>query len=236
MDEIYGLHNMPDYPFGTVHTRKGGFCCSEDDFRIDIRGRGAHAASPHLAADPMIIAAETVMALQTIVSRSVDPTKMAVLSCTELHTDGACNTLPGSASILGDARCYDPEIQTLMEARMRSICEHVCAMNGASCDVQYIHAFSPTVNTPACTEAAVQAASEVFGAENVDGDCPPDTGAEDFGRFLQEIPGCFVFLGSGVQRDGPLISTHSVYFDYNDDLLEPGAAYFARLIRDRLPR
>ena len=235
MDEIYGLHNMPDFLFGTVHTRRGGFCSSEDDFRIDIHGRGAHSASPHLAADPLLTAAEILLALQTIVSRSVDPTQTAVLSCTELHTDGAQNTLPTNAFLLGDARCYSPETRALIEARMRSICGNLAAMNGAACTVRYTHAFAPTVNWPECTDAAIRAASEVFGPEHVDGSCPPDTGAEDFGRFLEKIPGCFVFLGSRAREEDPICSTHSIYFDYNDDLLEPGAEYFAQLIRDRLP-
>lgn len=235
IDEIYGLHNMPDFPFGTVHTCKGGFCSSEDDFEIRIHGTGAHAASPQLSCDPLVTASELILALQTIVSRNVNPSETACISCTELHTDGAHNTLPGNVTIMGDTRSYSGETQTLIESRMRTLSEEICRMNRSTCEFRYSHEFAPCCNDPACTDYAVQAAKEVFGEDHVDGNCLPDTGAEDFGRFLEKIPGCFVFLGSTPPGQKEFFSTHSLYFDYNDELILPGAEYFARIVKNRLP-
>ena len=236
MNEIYGLHNMPSLPAGTIHTRVGGIMASEDNFTIAIHGQGGHASSPHLGVDPLVIAAQIILALQNIVSRNASPLHPIVISCTELHTDGAHNAIPSNVTITGDTRSTNPADQAMIERRMREICEGICTANGASCEFTYTHEFSPTVNWADCTQYAAEAARTVVGAEYVNVDCEPWMGSEDFGTFLTEIPGCFLFLGSGTTSDfSKQIPLHNACYDYNDELLLTGAEFFAELVRERLP-
>jgi hippurate hydrolase len=150
---------------GTIATRVGGIMASEDNFVIRIQGQGSHAARPHMSKDPLVIAAEIILTLQTIVSRNVDPNVPAVISCTELHTDGIRNAIPGHVEIKGDTRSYSPQVQALLEERMRTICEGICAMHGAQCEFSYTHEFAPTVNHEVCVDVAVNAAKNVVGEE-----------------------------------------------------------------------
>ena len=235
VDEMYGLHNMPQFPEGVIATKANGIMASEDNFTIKIHGRGGHASAPNLVKDPLVIAAEIILALQTIVSRNADPIDTAVVSCTEFENDGAHNAIPSNVVIRGDCRSFKPEVSALIEKRMKAICEHICAMNDAECEFIYTHEFAPTVNDPQCTAYAVEAAKAVVGAENVMDNCAPLMGSEDFGKFIEEVPGCFVFLGNRV--DGKeFIPLHNGRFDYNDNLLLIGAEFFAELVRQRLPK
>ncbi|MEJ8814609.1 M20 aminoacylase family protein [Variovorax ureilyticus] len=234
MDEIYGAHNIPGMPAGHFATRVGGIMASEDNFMIRITGRGGHAARPHMAVDPLVIGAEIVLALQTIVARSVDPRCSAVVSCTEFITDGIRNAIPTEVVIKGDTRSDAPQVQALLEKRMRELCEGICHAHGACCVVEYTHEFAPTVNWPQCVRVAVEAARTVAGAAQVDGDVAPMMISEDFGRFLQSIPGAFVFIGNG-DGDGPgAVPLHNARYDFNDSILPIGARYFAELARIRL--
>ena len=234
MDEIYGLHNMPSLAEGRIHTRAGGIMASEDNFIIKIKGKGSHASSPHLGTDPLVLASQIILGLQTIVSRNISPLKQAVISCTELHTDGVRNAIPSNVVILGDTRSFDPEVQKQIETRMRCISQSICEMNGAGCEFEYTHEFAPTINWEKSVKIASQAAKNLVGEEKVDDDCEPFTGSEDFGKFLEHIPGCFLFLGSGKNDIKDNIPLHNSLYDYNDDVLEIGAEFFAELIRLRL--
>ncbi len=236
MDEIYGAHNIPGLPAGHIATRVGGIMASEDNFEIRITGRGGHAARPQMAIDPLVIGAEIVLALQTIVARSVDPQQAAVLSCTEFITDGIRNAIPSEVLIKGDTRSYAPEVQALLETRMRRLCEGICQAHGARCEVRYTHEFAPTVNWPQCVPVAVQAAQAVVGAERVDAQAPPMMISEDFGRFLQTIPGAFVFIGNGAGDEAGAVPLHNAGYDFNDRILPVGARWFAELVRTRLPQ
>jgi amidohydrolase len=233
VDEIYGAHNMPGIPAGHIATRVGGIMGSEDNFVIHIKGRGTHAARPHMGIDPIVIAAEIVLALQTIVSRSLDPSVPAVISCTEVFTDGIRNAIPTNVTIKGDTRSYASEVQALLERRMREICEGVCRLHGAECTFEYTHEFVPTVNWEQCVSVAVAAATNIVGAERVNANIQPMMISEDFGAFLQMVPGAFVFIGNGDQGQGstPL---HNATYDFNDDVLSVGARYFAEIARVRL--
>ena len=235
MDEIYGAHNIPGLPAGHFATRAGGLMASEDNFVIRIAGRGGHAARPHMAIDPIVIGAEIVLALQTLVARSVDPRHAAVVSCTEFITDGIRNALPSRVVIKGDTRSYAPEVQALLERRMRELCEGICRAHGAQCEVDYTHEFAPTVNWPQCVDHAVRAARAVAGAGGVDAGTPPMMISEDFGRFLQAIPGAFVFIGNGDGEGPGSVPLHNARYDFNDEILPIGARYFAELARLRLP-
>jgi hippurate hydrolase len=229
MDEIYGVHSMPGIPAGRFATRPGGIMASEDNFVIRIHGRGAHAARPHMAIDPIVIGAEIVLALQTILARNVDPTEQAVVSVTEFITDGTRNAIPANVVIKGDTRSYSPSVQGLLQERMAAIVSGVCAAHGATSEFEYSFEFEPTYNAPICVATAVQAAASVAGAANVDGHCPPVLASEDFGAFLQVVPGNYMFLGSGLPGEPGGIPLHNPLFDFNDDLLLPGARYFAAI-------
>ncbi len=235
VDEIYGAHNIPGLPAGHIATRAGGIMASEDNFVIRIRGRGGHAARPHLAVDPLVVAAEIILALQTIVARSVDPAEPAVVSCTEIHSDGIRNALPTNVQIKGDTRSYSPQVQALLERRMREVCQGIAAAHGASCEVEYTHEFVPTVNWPKCTAVAVAAAQAVVGADRVEGNVAPMMISEDFGAFLQAVPGAFVFIGNGATGAPGGVPLHNAGYDFNDEILPVGARYFCELVRQRLP-
>lgn len=235
VDEIYGLHNAPFLPAGKIATRVGGMAASEDDFAFTITGKGGHASSPHEGNDPLASFAEIYLALQTIVSRNASPQRPVVVSCTEIETDGAHNAIPTHVTVRGDARTTTPQDQQLVETRMRDIVEGVCNMNHAGCEFSYSHEFFPVVNTEACVKTAVKAAQAVFGEGNVDGSCEPWMASEDFAAFLQHVPGCFLLLGSGRQATGN-VSLHQNIFDYNDDVLELGARFWAKLAQQRLAK
>ncbi|BCG02854.1 amidohydrolase (plasmid) [Paraburkholderia sp. PGU19] len=235
VDAIFGAHNMPGMRAGTFATRAGGIMASEDNFVIHVKGRGTHAARPHMGNDPIVIASQIVLALQTIVSRNLDPGLQAVVSCTEFMTDGLRNVIPSNVVIKGDTRSYSREVQTLLETRMREVSEGLCRAHGADCTFEYTHEFAPTVNSEQCVDVAVNAARNIAGAENVDGNVPPMMISEDFGAFLQAVPGNFIFIGNGDAAEKGGVPLHNATYDFNDDILLTGARYFAELARLELP-
>ena len=188
MEAVYGMHNMPGIPAGHFAVRKGAIMTSEDVFEITIQGRGGHASMPERTVDPIVVGAEVVLALQSIVSRSVSPRQWGVVSVTEMLTDGARNIIPSKVIIKGDCRALSKETQELIESRMRQIVEGLCSAYGAEGHVVYQNDFVPTVNSPAETEAAIAAAQQVAGAVAVDPDCPTCGASEDFARMLQKKP------------------------------------------------
>jgi hippurate hydrolase len=232
---IFGLHSMPGHPVGRISTRAGGLMAAEDNFAITVEGRGGHAARPQMVVDPIVVASGIVLALQTIVARNVDPADPVVLSCTEIITDGARNAIPGTAVIRGDTRSFAPEVQVLLERRIREISHGICAAHGATGTVTYTHEFEPTINDPAAVDLAVTAARLTVPADHVDSDAQPWTASEDFGAFLREVPGCFALLGNGDAAAGNDTPLHSPYYDFNDDALEIGVAYHVNLARTALP-
>ncbi len=234
VDAIFGAHNMPGLPAGTIATRPGPLMASEDNFVIRIAGKGAHAARPHMGVDPLVIGAEVVLALQTVVSRNVDPSLPAVVSCTEFITDGIRNATPSTVTIKGDTRSYTPDVQALLARRMRELCEGICQAHGAICSFEYTHEFAPTVNWNSCVDVALSAASRVVGAERVSGDIIPMMISEDFGAFLQVVPGAFVFIGNGDNDSPGSVPLHNPGYDFNDDILSTGAKYFAEVARQAL--
>ena len=230
-DEIYAAHNIPGLPAGHIATRAGAIMAAEDNFEIRIDGRGGHAARPHMAVDALVVGAEIVLALQTLVSRAVDPAQPAVVSCTSLSSDGIRNALASRVVIDGDTRSFAPSVQALLQRRMRELCDGIARAHGASASVDYRHVFAPTINDAACTAAAVAAARRV--SASVDADVAPMLISEDFGAMLQALPGAFVFIGNGDAPDtAPL---HNPRYDFNDAIVGVGARYFAELARMRLP-
>ena len=230
-EEIYGLHNMPGLPVGHVQTRVGPIMSAEDNFEIVLTGVGGHAARPHSGNEVLVAACATVMNLQTIVARRLSPTDIGVVSVTELHTDGIRNALPGHARILGDARSFRPEVSAEIEKQMRIIAAGTAQTYNVAAKVTYTREFVPLLNDAALVDEALAAARTAFGDDRVGLAAEPMTGSEDFARFLDHVPGCFLFTGNG-EASAPL---HNPTYDFNDAGLMPGALLHAAIVRRRLP-
>ena len=229
-DEIFGLHNMPGLPIGHFETRAGPVMSAEDNFEIVLRGLGGHAARPHSGNETLVAACALVTNLQTIVSRRLSPADIAVVSVTELITDGTRNALPGLARILGDARSFRPEVSAEIERQMRIIAEGTAAAYNVTAEVNYTREFVPLRNDAELVDAAFAAAKNVFEPDNIAVAREPMTASEDFARFLDHVPGCFVFLGNG-EASAPL---HNSSYDFNDDGLLFGANFHVAVVRQRL--
>lgn len=227
---VYGLHNKPEIPAGHFATRSGPMMGSEDLFEITIHGAGGHASMPHRLTDPVVVAAQIITSLQTIVSRSVPAAETAVVSVTEVITDGARNIVPSTVTIKGDCRAFSADVQGLVESRMRQIVEGTCVAAGATGTVSYTHEFIPLVNTPDEMAIAVSAAQMVAGEEAVNGSCDLIPASEDFAHLVAAVPGCYIDLGTGL----PETSLHSPTFTFNDDVLSVGASYWVELILSQL--
>lgn len=229
-EEAYGLHNWPGLPVGHFETRTGGFMGAEDNFEIRVQGVGGHASRPHEINDAIVAASAIVMNLQTIVSRQVDPSQLAVVSVTEFLTDGTRNAIAGAARILGDCRSFDPAVSERIEEVMRRVAGGVGAAHGCSVEVDYTREFVPVVNDAALTSHAVQAAQTVAAPENVNAEAAKIGGSEDFARLLAHVPGNFIMMGNGDSA-----ALHNASYDFNDAALPHGVKYFATLARQRLP-
>ncbi|MDK1373268.1 MULTISPECIES: M20 aminoacylase family protein [unclassified Sinorhizobium] len=230
-EEIYGLHNMPGLPVGHFETRAGAMMSAEDNFEIVLKGVGGHAARPHAGNEVLVAACALVTNLQTIVSRRLSPADIGVVSVTELISDGTRNALPGLARILGDARSFRPEVSAEIEKQMRVIAEGTALTHNVSAEVTYTREFVPLLNDAALVEEAFAAARTVFETDDVGTAREPMTGSEDFARFLEHVPGCFVFLGNG-HDSAPL---HNPTYDFNDAGLIHGTRFHAAIVRQRLP-
>jgi amidohydrolase len=229
-DEIFGLHNMPGLPVGHFETRVGPIMSAEDNFEIVLKGFGGHAARPHSGNETLVAACALVTSLQTIVSRRLSPADISVVSVTELMTDGTRNALPGLARILGDARSFRPEVSAEIERQMRIIAEGTAAAYNVTAEVNYSREFVPLRNDAELVDEAFAAARNVFEPGNIAVAREPMTGSEDFARFLDHVPGCFVFLGNG-EASAPL---HNSSYDFNDDGLLFGANFHVAMVRQRL--
>ncbi len=228
-DEIYGLHNAPGLPVGRFATRVGPFMAAEDNFLIRVRGAGGHASRPHECRDALVAACAIVMELQTVVSRSIDPSELAVVSVTELRSDGTRNAIAGYAEVDGDCRNFSPAVSERIEAAMRRVAVAVGRAHGCEVEMEYTRVFTPLINDAAATGHALAAARAVFGAAAVDGAAARVGGAEDFAWALAHAPGNFAFIGNG-----DTAVCHSPHYDFNDDALMHGVRYFVTLVRQRL--
>lgn len=230
-DEVHGLHNMPGLAIGQFQTRAGPFMSAEDNFEIVLKGVGGHAARPHSGNEVLVAACALVTSLQTIVSRRLSPADIAVVSVTELLTDGTRNVLPGTARILGDARSFRPEVSAEIERQMGIIAQGTAQSYNLSAELHYTREFVPLVNDETMVQEAFAAARTVFDDGNVSVAREPMTGSEDFARFLDHVPGCFAYVGNG-EDSAPL---HNPRYDFDDGGLIHGARYHAAIARRRLP-
>ena len=241
MESVFGMHNWPGMPVGSFAASAGPVMASSNEFRITIRGKGAHAALPHNGIDPVPVACQMVQAFQTIITRNKKPVDAGVISVTMIHTGEATNVVPDSCEIQGTVRTFTYEVLDLIERRMQEIAEHTCAAFGAGCEFEFRRNYPPTINHPAETAFAREVLADIVGAERVL-DQEPTMGAEDFAYMLQHRPGCYLFIanGDGDHRamghgDGPC-TLHNPNYDFNDDLIPLGATFWVRLAEQWLAR
>ncbi len=242
MDAVYGMHNWPGIPEGHFGVVAGPMMASSNEFRVSVRGKGAHAAQPHRGIDPVMVAVQIAQAWQTIVSREKNPLESAVLSITQIHAGSATNVIPDEAELVGTVRTFSYEVLDLIQRRMEEIATGVAVAFNASVDFNFKRNYPPLINHPEQTAFAVEAMRAVVGADRVDTQVEPTMGAEDFAFMLQEKPGCYVFLGNGDGAHragghglGPC-QLHNTSYDFNDNLLPIGASYWVRLVEMSLPK
>ncbi|MCR0998232.1 M20 aminoacylase family protein [Serratia rubidaea] len=223
-DAIFGMHNHPGYPAGTMMFRSGPFMAACDTITITLHGKGGHAARPHLAVDPLVAASSLVMALQTVVARNIDPTEAAVVTIGSLHAGHAANVIPQSATMELSVRSFNPQVREQLKQRISELAQQHAAGYGARAEVDILPGYPVLINHPQETEFARQVATELLGEQQVVAPFPAIAGSEDFAYYLQQRPGCFMRLGNG---DSAML--HNAAYDFNDANLTIGAAYWARL-------
>ncbi|MBQ0803235.1 MAG: amidohydrolase [Sulfitobacter litoralis] len=229
IDEVYGMHNMPDHPIGTFAIRSGALLAAADEFDITITGQGGHAAAPHEAIDTNLAAAHVVVALQSIAARNVDPIKNAVVSvCTMRSDTDSYNVLPQTVRLRGTVRTLDAGIRDLVQDRLQSVVSHTCAAYQCTADITYARGYPITVNAETNTSYAADVAENI--APGVDRDTPPIMAGEDFSYMLNQRPGAYIMLGNG---DGPTV--HHPMYNFNDDAIPAGCSWYAEMIETRLP-
>ncbi len=241
MEAIFAAHNWPDLPVGTFAVNAGPMMAAINEFRVRIRGRGGHAALPHLAVDPVPVAAQVTLALQTIVSRNVPAQDAAVVSVTNVHAGETLHVIPDDASVSGSVRTYSAAITDLIERRIREIASHFAVASGAEAEVEFVRSCPPTVNTPAEAALVRDVLRDMAGPDAVHAIAPPMT-AEDFASFLEVKRGAYFLIGNGTGSHraaghalGPC-TLHNTTYDFNDALIPIGATVWVRLVQAALPR
>ena len=234
MQAVFGMHNWPGAQVGRFAVSAGPVMASSNEFRILIKGKGGHAAMPHLGLDPVPVACQIVQAFQTIISRNKKPVDAGVISVTMIHAGEATNVIPDSCELQGTVRTFTLEVLDQIEQRMREVAEHTSAAFGVTCEFSFKRNYPPTINSAAEAEFARGVMASIVGPDKV-GEQEPTMGAEDFAFMLQAIPGayCFIHNGDGSHRSvghgGGPCTLHNPSYDFNDDLIPLGATYWVRL-------
>jgi len=239
-DAVYGMHNWPNLKVGEFGIVPGPMMGSSNEFDIVVRGKGAHAAMPHLGTDPVLVAVQIVNGLQAIITRVKKPVDTAVLSVTMIHAGDICNVIPESARIGGTVRTFSDAVTAQIETQMRSIAEGTAAAHGCEAAVEFHWNYPPTVNHAAEAEFAASVADDIVGRDNVRRDLEPTMGAEDFAFMLKARPGAYIFIGNGDGDHrlaghglGPCM-LHNPSYDFNDELIPLGATFWVRLVQKYL--
>lgn len=220
IDEVYGMHNKPGLPIGQFATRAGAVMASTDRIEIEIEGIGGHAARPQYSIDPVVVGAQIVTALQTIVSRTLDPLASAVVSITNFHAGSAFNVIPQKATLVGTARALDGKVRDRLEARIAELSTLIAQAHGATARVTYERGYPVTCNHAEQTAFAADTAAAITGNDQVDRDLAPMMGAEDFSYMLEQRPGALIFLGNGDSA-----GLHHPRYDFADAAIPYGIAY-----------
>jgi hippurate hydrolase len=242
MEAVFGMHNWPGMEAGSFGMTAGPIMASSSVFEITIEGKGSHAAMPHLGHDPVMTAAHLAQTFQTVVSRTVDPLDPVVLSVTQIHAGSADNVIPTSAVMRGTVRTFSTEVLDLVEKRMAEITELTGRAMNCATHFDFSRHYPPTINHPREAEFCAEVAADIVGAEHVNTAVRPSMGSEDFAFMLQEVPGCYVWIGNGMGEHrsaghglGPCM-LHNGSYDFNDELLPIGAAYWVELATRWLAR
>ncbi|MCK9515508.1 MAG: M20 aminoacylase family protein [Ottowia sp.] len=228
--EVYGMHNKPGLPVGEFTMAPGPIMGSVDLFEIEVEGIGGHAAQPEFARDPMPVMAALIQALQTIVSRNVDPIERAVVSVTTVHGGDAFNVIPPTVRLTGTVRTLNESVRDLIETRMGELTQGIAAAYGATGHLHYDRRYPVTINRAEQIGHAAAAAEAVVGADKVHRDMPPTMGGEDFSFMLNAVPGAYINIGNGASA-----GIHHPDYDFNDEAIGWGASYWMSLVRSRLP-
>ena len=235
MDRVFGLHNAPTDPLGTFNWRVGPTMAAVANLSITVRGKGAHGAQPHAGVDPIVVSGAIVSALQSVVARNVRPTESAVLTIAEIKGGNAFNVIPSEVTMRGTARWYDPAVGDLLEENFTRIVRATAEAYGAEAESTFARTYPALVNEEESTTLARRAAEAVVGGDRVRPMDHPTMGAEDFSFMLNERPGSYIMLGAAKEEgDNPLV--HHPAYDFNDAILTTGAAYWATLTEQLLPR
>ncbi len=230
VQEVYGMHNKPNLPLGEFAVCAGPIMGSVDEIRITIEGVGGHAAFPHNTTDPLMATSALIQAVQSIVSRNLDPLKSAVISITTIHGGDAFNVIPQAITMTGTVRTLDEEVRALVERRLAKAVSHIAEAFEAKGTLDYIRMYPVTVNDVEGAARAGDAAAEVAGEDRVNREWDPAMGGEDFSFMLNERPGAMVFVGNG-----PSAGLHHPEYDFNDEAIAWGCSYWTTLVRRRLP-
>jgi hippurate hydrolase len=229
IQEVYGMHNYPGIPLGQFAIRPGPMMASADHIEIAIEGRGGHAARPHFAVDTILVGAQIINQLQSIVARNVDPLESAVVSICMFQAGHTDNVIPQHAKLRGTARALTPEVRKLLQQRVGEVVEGTAKLYGATAKITYVNGYPVTVNHERQTAFAADVAREIAGQDKVDTNVAPVMGAEDFSFMLNERPGAFIFVGNGDSA-----GLHHQAYDFNDETIPVGTSYWVRLAETAL--
>jgi hippurate hydrolase len=229
-DAVFAMHNMPGIPTGHFVFRDGAAMASSDYVTVRVHGTGGHGAMPHRAADPLVAASSIVMALQTIVSRNVDPLDTAVVTVGALHAGQANNVIPALATLELSVRSLNPEVRRLLEQRIKALVAAQAESFGVSVDIDWRHGYCVLVNSKAETDFAREVALDLVGSERVTLQGSALTGSEDFAFMLEKIPGSYLLIGNGDGDSAGACMVHNPGYDFNDDNIVTGAAYWVALV------
>ena len=236
-DAVFALHNMPGYPAGQFGFMEGAFMASSDTVVIHVQGRGGHGSAPHLAADPVVAAAHIIVALQTIVSRNVDPREMAVVSVGSIMGGNAPNVIPDSVELRLTVRAYNPAVRELLRERITELVTLQARTLGVTATLDYQWRYPALINDVEATRLARRVASDWLGEEHLIPGLQPLTGSEDFSFMLQKCPGSYLIVGNGTGEHhgtgGCMV--HNPGYDFNDGILPIAASYWVRLVQAYLP-
>lgn len=235
MDEVYAVHNWPGTKTGVFKIKSGPMLAANDRFEIKVKGKGCHAAMPETGIDPIVMGAQIVLAIQTIVSRNVNPLNSAVVSVTMFNGGSAFNVIPDEITLCGTVRTLDENVRLNIFERIKDIADGISKTMGGSAAFRLINGYPVTINYPEQTKIAYQAAEKIVGKENIIDNFPVvSMGSEDFSFMLKEKPGCYVFIGNDSEGNNSPCMLHNPYYDFNDKILPIGASYLASLAEHRL--
>jgi hippurate hydrolase len=232
-DAVYGMHNMPGFPKGHFAIRTGAMLAASDSWEVTFKGTGGHGAMPDRGTDPTFVAAQFMVAVQGIIGRNVAPAQAAVLSVGHIHagTPGSPNVIPSEVLIKGTARSFQPEVRALLERRLAEVAAGIAQAGGCTAVSKYHRRYPALVNAAEQTSIAVEAAAMTVGRENVEANASPLAGAEDFAFMLEKKPGAYIMIGNGGTGEGGCQNVHSPLYDFSDEIITTGAAYWMNLVQ-----